>query len=144
MLIAISLGILIIISLFAIITGSSIKEIGAENISSTGTVNDTSSSYDISNIGATFYIDEFTGALVIIIAIMIIATLIGLQILGSGLSDTSVKIISIGITYYGIWSIFSILSYELILSIEVVGALMYIILTVVFTIGLVQKFSGSE
>ena len=144
MLIAISLGILIVISIFAIITGSSIKEIGAESIESTGVVNDTSSSYDITNIGATFYIDEFTGALVIIIAIMIIATLIGLQILGSGLSDTSVRIISIGITYYGIWSIFSILSYELIVSIEVIGALMYILLTVVFTIGLVQKFTSSE
>jgi len=142
MLMAISLGILIIISLFAIITGSSIKEIGAENISGSGYVNESSTSYDISNIGATFYIDEFAGALVIIIAIMIIAVIVGLQIFGSGLSEQSVKIISIGITYYGIWSIFSVLSYELIISIEVVGVLIYIVLTVLFTVGLVQKFTS--
>lgn len=141
MLIAISLGILIVISLFAIITGSSLKEIGVENIEATGLVNESSSSYDISDIGATFYIDEFTGALVIIIAIMIIAVIIGLQIFGSGLSDQSVKILSIGITYYGIWSIFSVLSYELIISIEVIGVLLYIVLTIVFTIGLIKKFS---
>lgn len=141
MLIAISLGILIVISIFAIITGSSIKEIGAENITTTGNVNQSSTSYDISDIGATFYIDEFAGALVIIIAIMIIAVIIGLNIFGSGLSDRSVKIVSTGLTYYGIWTIFSILSYPLIVSIETVGVLIYICLTIIFTIGLVQKFT---
>lgn len=142
MLIALSLGILIIVSLFSIITGSSIKEIGSENISGSADFNSSVSSFDINNISATFYIDEFSGALVIIIAIMIIAVIIGLNIFGSGLSDTSVKILSIGITYYGIWSIFSILAYPLIVSIEVVGVLIYITLTIIFTIGLVQKFTS--
>ncbi|MFX1590584.1 MAG: hypothetical protein ACFFC1_20820 [Promethearchaeota archaeon] len=141
MLLAISLGILIVISLFAIITGSSLSQIGAESLSGSADFNESATSFDINNIGATFYIDEFAGALVIIIAIMIIACLIGLNIFGSGLSDTSVRILSIGITYYGIWSIFSVLSYELIVNIEVIGVLLYITLTIVFTIGIVQKIT---
>lgn len=141
MLIAISLGILIIISLFSIITGSSIKEIGSENLTAVGTTNQTTESFSISNIGATFYIDEFQGAIVIIIALLIIAVIIGLNIFGSGLSDQSVRIITLGLVYYGIWSIFSVLSYTLIVSIEVIGALVYIILTVMFTIGLIQKIA---
>ena len=142
MFIAISLSILIVITLFAVITGSSLKEIGAENIDGSGLVNGTSTDYDISNIGATFYIDEFAGAVVIIIAIMIIAIIVGLNIFGSGLSDRSVKILTTGLAYYGIWTIFSILSYDLIISIEVIGVLLYITLTIVFTIGLVQKFTS--
>lgn len=141
MLIAISLGILIVISLFAIITGSGIKEIGSENIAGYGTVNQSTSFYNISNVSAMFYIDEFAGGLVILIAIMIIAVIIGINIFGFGLSDQSVKILTIGLTYYGIWSIFSVLSYSLIVSIEVIGSLIYIILTIVFTIGLIQKFT---
>ena len=142
MLIAISLGILIVISLFAIITGSGIKEIGSESITGSATVNQSTSLYNISNVSAMFYIDEFAGMLVILIAIMIIAVIIGINIFGFGLSDQSVKILTIGLTYYGIWSIFSVLSYSLIVSIEVIGSLIYIILTIVFTIGLIQKFTN--
>lgn len=144
MLIEISLTILIIISLFSVITGSSLKEIGVESLTGSGTFNETTSTFDISSINTTFYIDEFAGALVIIITIMIIATLIGLQIMGSGLSEHSVRIITIGISYFGIWSIFSVLSYQLILSIEIVGTLIYITLTIIFTIGIIQKITGGN
>ena len=145
MLIEIALLILIIITIFSVIMGSSFKEIGVENLSGEGVFNETSSgSFDISNINTTFYIDEFAGALVIIIAIMIIATLVGLQFMGSGLSDVSVRILTIGITYFGIWTIFSVLSYELILSIEIVGVLIYITLTIIYTLGVIQKIVGKS
>lgn len=144
MLVEISLAILVIISLFSVITGSSLKEIGVESLTGSGQFNETTSSFDISSINTTFYIDEFAGALVIIITIMIIATLIGLQIMGSGLSEQSVRILTIGISYFGIWSIFSVLSYELIISIEIVGVLIYITLTIIFTIGIIQKIVGGN
>jgi len=143
MLIEISLTILIVISLFSVITGSSLKEIGIQSLTGSGDFNETTSTFDISNINTTFYIDEFSGALVIIISIMIISTLIGLQIMGSGLSEQSVRIITIGISYFGIWTIFSVLSYQLIISIEIIGTLIYITLTIIFTIGIIQKITKS-
>lgn len=139
MLIGISLGVLIVITLFAIITGSSIKEIGSEGLEGTALINGSSQTYDISDISQTFYIDEFSGALVIIIFIVMISVLIGIRIFNTGLSDTSIRIASICITYYGIWILFSVLSYELIISIEVIGVVLYITLTIVFTIGIIQK-----
>jgi len=144
MLIEISLTILIVISLFSVITGSSLKEIGIQSLTGSGDFNETTSTFDISNINTTFYIDEFSGALVIIISIMIISTLIGLQIMGSGLSEQSVRIITIGISYFGIWTIFSVLSYQLIISIEIIGTLIYITLTIIFTIGIIQKITKSD
>jgi len=143
MLIEISLTILIVISLFSVITGSSLKEISIESFESSGQFNETTSSWDFSNINTTFYIDEFAGALVIIITIMVIACLLGLQIMGSGLSEPSVRILTIGISYFGVWSIFSILSYQLIISIEIVGTLIYIVLTIIYTIGIINKMVGN-
>ena len=144
MLIEISLTILIVISLFSVITGLSLKEIGIQSLTGSGVFNETTSTFDISNINTTFYIDEFSGALVIIISIMIISTLIGLQIMGSGLSEQSVRVITIGISYFGIWTIFSVLSYQLIISIEIIGTLIYITLTIIFTIGIIQKITKSD
>lgn len=144
MLIEISLLILIVLSLFSIITGASLKEVSAENLAGSGQFNETSTSFDISNVNTFFYIDEFSGALVIIITIMVLACLFGLQIMGSGLSTTSVRIIMVGISYYGVWGVFSVLSYNLIVSIEIVGALIYIVLTIMFTIGILNKITKSD
>jgi len=140
MLIFLSLTCLILISVFAMITGSSIKTIGLEGITSGGNINQTQTTYDITNLGQTFYIDEFVGAMVIIIAVISICVIVGLRIFNTGLSEQSVKMITLGITYISIWSIFSTLSYDLIITIEVIGSLLYILLTVIYILGIVQKF----
>lgn len=144
MLIEISLLILIVLSLFSVITGASLKEVSAETLGGSGQFNETTTAFDISDVNTFFYIDEFQGALVIIITVMVIATLFGLQIMGSGFSSTSVRIITIGVSYYGVWGVFSVLSYNLIISIEIIGALIYIVLTIMFSIGILNKFSESD
>ena len=140
MLILLSLSCLIVISIFAITTGSSLLEIGLRDIDTGGSINETSQTYTLSNLAESFYIDEFVGAIVIIIAVISICAIIGIRIFYSGLSDQSIKMITLGITYVSIWSIFSTLSYTLIVSIEVFGILLYIILTLVYVIGVIQKF----
>lgn len=140
MLIILSLSCMIFISIFAIVIGSSLQSIGLDSVMSDAVVNGSASSYSITDITQTFYIDEFTGALVIIIAVISLCAIIGLRIFYSGLSDVSIKMITLGITYTSIWSIFSTLSYSLILSIEIVGVLIYVLLTTMYVIGIVQKF----
>lgn len=141
MLILLSLSCLILISIFAIVVGSSIKKIGLGSIVSDAVVGGNETSYSLTNLSETFYIDEFAGAIVIIIVIISICAIIGIRIFYSGLSDVSIKMITLGITYTSIWSVFSTLSYSLIVSIEIVGALLYIVLTTMYVIGIIQKFS---
>ena len=140
MLILLTLGILIIIALFSIIIGGNLETIESQTININGTSSGTSSNFDFSDLSQAFYIDDLIGAIVIIIIIISISALLGLRIFSSGLSETSVKMLTIGISYIAIWSMFSALSYSLIVEIEVFGFIIYIILTLGFVIGIVQKF----
>ena len=87
-------------------------------------------------------IDPVMGLIVIFIFIIVIAALIGIQILASGLSPESVRFIMLAILYFGIWSLLSTMCLNLILNIEIFGTLIYITLTIAYVIGVVQKISG--
>lgn len=90
-----------------------------------------------------FEIDSLEGMIIILTTIITIATFTGIQVLGSGLSDSSVRTIVIIAIFSGIWIILSILIKDLIWSIEIFGTLMYVLLTVVYSIGVVQKVIGN-
>ena len=140
MLILLSLGCLIILSLFSLIVGASLQQVGLQTIDIDTIKNNSAFQYSIDDFAESFYIDEFIGAIVIIIAIVSVCIIIGFRILNSGLSDQSVKMVTMGITYVSLWAIFSALAYTLIVSIEIIGATIYIILTLMYVIGIIQKF----
>lgn len=87
-----------------------------------------------------FYIDDLAGALVVLTGIIVVAGVIGIQILGSGLSDSGHKVIIYCLVYGGVWAMLSILASPLISQIEVFGSMIYIALTIAFVIGVIQKF----
>ena len=87
-------------------------------------------------------IDPVAGLIVIFILIIVIAALISIQILASGLSPEGVRFIMLAILYFGIWSLLSTICYNLIVSIEIFGTLIYITLTIAYVIGVIQKISG--
>lgn len=89
-------------------------------------------------------IDYLTGGLSIVIAIITIASLIGIQILGSGFSDTTIRVLTLATAYTGIWSLFTILAYDLIFSIETFGGIIFIALTLIYAIGVIQKIAGGN
>lgn len=139
-LIAISLGTLIVISLISVLTGGNFdKTIDVDLIESTGNVNQSTTTFDFGNLSTVFYIDEFQGAIVIIIGLIAILVLLGFRILNSGLSDETVKTLTTFIEYMVLWLIFSVLSYPLIISIQVIGGFLYIFLTILFVIGVFQE-----
>lgn len=80
-----------------------------------------------------------TIGLVAIIAGAIALGLIGMNVLGSGLSAFSVKIIWNGIVYYGLWAIFSVLGFNAINSLPLFGLLFWFILTLCYTFGVFSK-----
>jgi len=92
--------------------------------------------------GINFGINEITGAIAIIIIIIYLAVLLGIQIFGSGISEHSVRVVITLTSYLAIWGVFSVLSYNLIISIEIFGTLIYIFLTIMFVIGVINKISS--
>lgn len=140
MLMIMTLSILIVIALFSILIGGSLSSSEAEIININATNSGSSSNFDFYNLSQQFYIDGLVGMLIVIIVIISISALIGLRIFSSGLSENSVKMLTLGITYVSIWSMFSTLAYPLIAGIEVFGFFIYIILTIGFVLGIIQKF----
>lgn len=89
-------------------------------------------------------IDPITGAIGIIVIIATATALLGIKVLGSGLSDESVRVLITTTVYASIWTILSLLAIPLISSIEIFGSLIYIILTIGYVIGVIEKISGVE
>ena len=144
MLIVISLSVLIVLTIFNIVIGSSFNEIQFESYDIEAVINGSDTSYTLQNLDFVFNIDSLTGAIAIIILIGLLCCLIGIRILGSGLSETSVRFLTTSIFYTGVWSLFSVLSYDLIISIEVFGLLLYITLTIIYVLGVVQKLTTNN
>ena len=113
-----------------------------QNIAGGQTLNETET--DIEVAGGSLSLDfTMTAGLVVIIIGAIVLSLIGLQVLGSGLDGFSVKIIWNGIVYYGLWSVFSVLAFNPINSIPIFGLLLWFFLTLFYTFGVFGKM-GSE
>lgn len=123
-LIILSLGLMLVITTFNIVLGAEWQEFTF------------SEEYAVS-VG----IDEYMGALAIIIALIAATSLVGISCLGSGLSDPSVRFIVLGVAYGSLWGVISVLSLNLIIDIEIFGAIIYAFLSMIYTIGVIQKMS---
>ena len=133
---------MLILTLFSIIVGLDFISITMRvEYSQEVNIDEVPSIFDIGAVGQGFYIDPLVGALVILTAIIVIAGIIGIQILGSGLSDEGHRTVMICTIYAGLWTLLSVLSAPMIFSIEIVGAFIYIILTILYIIGVIKKIS---
>lgn len=126
-LILIALGMILMITFFNVMLGATLTD--TSYIAGGG--------YGV-NVG----IDSITGALAIIVALVGLAVLVGVQVFGSGISEQSVKTIIVITGYATLWGFFSFLSLNLIISIEVFGWIIYLILTIIYVIGVMGKISG--
>ena len=142
MIIILTLVVLILLTFISVIFGNEFIGIPLEQeLDFQVIVNGSVSTVKIEGETMLFNIDPILGTIAIIIAIGVFSGLIGVRILGSGISETSVRIISIGVVHTGLWLMLSILAMPLIISIEVFGTIIYIALTLGYTIGVIQKIS---
>ena len=95
-------------------------------------------------VSGSFNIHALEGAIAVIIVVAVVGIGFGINVLGSGLSETSVKLIVSALAYTGIWLLLSVLSSPLLFSIEVFGGIIYIALTLGYTIGVVNKMTGGN
>lgn len=96
------------------------------------------------DVDTSFAIDEFWGLIGSIIVIAIIGAVFGIQLFNTGLNTESVKMLIITFTYLGTWGLFSLLSYDLILGIPIFGMIIWFILTFIYALGVIKKYTGGE
>ena len=143
MILGLTLAILLMITLLSIISGGSFISGTTENlIQNELIVNGTESTIEYAPTNLTFGIDPLVGGLIILVVIIALASVIGIRILASGLADTSIATVRTAIMYTGLWTTLSLASAPLIISIELIGAVLYIGLTIVFVIGVFQSITG--
>lgn len=93
-------------------------------------------SITVSNPRGYVYVITYSVLIFSLISIVIVAAgIIGVQVFGSGLSDTSVQMIVRCIIFFTAWSIFSTTSFVLLTSIPLLGAIIYTILTIMYSAG---------
>ena len=144
MIVSATLLILVVLSLFSVVLGNSFFGIVVEQtISNSLIINGSTTTFSVQTSDLVFSIDPIAGMIANIITWTSIALLIGIRAFGSGLSDEAVRIGSLGIIYTAVWTLLSALAIPLIFAIELFGALIYIVLTIAYVIGVIQKISSS-
>jgi hypothetical protein len=83
------------------------------------------------------------GIILLIVVCGGIGAIVGVNILGSGLSTMAQAIVYKSVFYFGLWAIFSVLSVDLIFSIPIVGSVIWLVLTLFYCLG-VQEQVGTH
>lgn len=89
----------------------------------------------ISNPGGFVYIISYSTLLFSFITIGILVALLGIKVLGSGLSDASIQIINRCVVYFTLWGFLSTISFAFLYTFEVFGIIIYAVLTILYSIG---------
>jgi len=148
MLISATLLILSVIGLFSLVLGGNLfGQVVSVAVDNTAIVNGSTTTFVVEAQDVLFYIDtsalELAG-IALLITVLGVALLTGIQVVGSGLNAESAKIVILLTGFAGVWAVLSFLAFNLIVSIELFGTLIYIMLTVAYSIGVVKKISGGN
>lgn len=146
MLIMLCLLPLLLLTFLSVLFGGDFIGIIIEQIvEGSSTINITDTTYiDWGERDIAFNIDPITGMIALMVGIAVFTILIGIQIFASGLSDTSVRAMMIAVSYTGLWGVLSVLSVNTIKSIELIGSVIYVLLTVGYVIGVIDKMTGGN
>ncbi len=147
-LIGITLMILIVLTLLSLILGENFLS-GIINLSvdNEALIDGVPSTFVVASQDVLFFIDTsnlLSAGIALLITIAVVAGLSGITFLGSGLNPQSARIIILLTAFGGIWGVLSILASSLIFQIEVFGVIIYISLTIAYSIGVVQQISGGN
>ena len=148
MLISLTIMVMVGLSLFSIILGSdyisNTLNVGVDNIS---LINGNTTTFLVESQDVIFQIDTsslINAGIALLATIILVATITGVSVLGSGLNPQSAKIIITLTAFIGLWTTLSLIVFPLIIEIAIFGSIIYIGLTIGYSIGVYQQFSGSE
>lgn len=148
MLIGLSLLIITILGFLSTIIGqdyfSAPINVGIDN---EAFFNGSLTTYIVEQETALFEIDTsvfIVAGIALLITLGFVAGITGIQILSSGLSPASVKIIIMVASYTGLWYALSAICINLIASIQIFGSIIYIGITLMYIVGIFQNLSGGN
>jgi hypothetical protein len=131
-LLAIPLGFMIILTIISIVYSGTLP---VNSINNTTIPGAESQEFDIWGL---------QGAMIILIAAVAVGTVAGISILGSGLSDTSQRIIFNSVLFVSLWAILTIVCSSLIFGTGIIFQLIWVIMTILFVIGLGSAMTGGN
>jgi len=134
-----------ILTIFSIILGADLSgNLFDASIEQELIVNGTTTTLEWEGNDMLFNIDPTVATIAVFVIIGAIVAVLGIQVLGSGLSPESIKTIMTCILYGAIWGLLSILAMPLILAIEIFGTIIYMILLIGYITGVIQAITGGE
>lgn len=84
------------------------------------------------------------GIIGLVVAVIALAAVVGLKIVGSGIGEFSSRTIVIATGFITLWGLFSILAIGGITSIPIIGTIFYFVLTGAYSIGVLDAVGGGE
>ena len=88
---------------------------------------------------------QVVGLFAVAISAIVVGVIGGIDVVGSGLSEHSVKLLSNSVLYFGLWGIFSSIAIPLILEIPMYfGVIIYTILTLMYVVGVISLSNGGD
>ena len=141
LLIMLPLLVLLFLTIFSIIFGATFISVSLDTfVSNNIIINGTTTTIDLSG-DIYFNIDPLIGATIWIIGIIIMAGIISIKVVGSGLGPEGVRVILIGTAYGTVWILLSVYASPLITQIEIVGWLIYISFTIAYALGVIRSLT---
>lgn len=132
------LVVLLVLTLFSFIFSATYFSTTISSLVETSSIiNGTTTTLELGQASNTFSIDPLLGALTWVVVIVILASALGIQIFGSGLSSISVKTIIVSSAWISMFVILSLFGYPFIASIPYgLGSLLFILLTIMYAFGI--------
>ena len=140
--ISIPLIVLVVLSFLNIILGFSFGGYSSTGFIDTTTIVDGEPSILMMEYEFSFGIDAGAGWIAILVALITVASVVGTNIIGSGLNDASTKALMTVIVFIGLWAFFSVFGWALITSIPVGGVLIWLVFTLMFSFGVISQIFG--
>lgn len=144
----IPIGIMLILTVITITwNGVTMGSYTTPSFNPDGSINidGTDSSINVPGAGSqTFNLFGLEGAMVVLIAAIAVGVIVGIQIMGSGLSDTAQDMIFFGMLYFGLWGCLSIVTGSLIFGQGILFSFLWLILTIMLVIGFGQEMAGGS
>ena len=139
-LIIVCMAIMGVLMILSVISGNDFTGVtSGDGVDVNAIVNGSTTDFVIDAYDATFSINAVEGAIIWFVVIGTIVAIFSFQVLGTGLSDVGVSTLRAGFFYGGVWGVLSVLTWDLVISIEIFGAIIYIVLTMLYVIGVFQK-----
>lgn len=148
MIVGVSLLIMIVLSLLSIVLGNDfISATMNTGLSNESLINGSTTTVitEAENVLFTIDTSSIVGAITILsVTVIVVASITGISIVGSGLNPQSARIIILVTAYVGLWLTLSLLAYNLIAQIEIFGGIIYVSISIAYVIGVIQKLSGGN